>query len=285
MRKGILITGILLAGCLLISCADKSKTLDLDETYSAKNDLRKIEKAKGDEKMNKEWITHSDWDTGVKNALNDLINNYGGKENNNYVVFDFDNTSAIFDVEEQLKIYQLETMAFNIKPEDMSKVLSKDLTELDKDLSYLGYGKGSYNDWLHDISFAYEKLYNEFGPFNGDEISEDKRVLIKENEYWKEFATKMIILYSIIYDNQSADVAYPWDIYWCNGMTSDQAYNLAYHSHLKYKEVDTYKIKLESSKKIESKIGVVRAEFICGVSVTENIIELWKAFKEAGIDV
>ncbi|MCQ2609520.1 MAG: hypothetical protein MJ151_01840 [Lachnospiraceae bacterium] len=233
----------------------------------------------------KEWITNATWDINVRKALNTLIDNHGGKEKKNYVIFDFDNTSSIFDVEEQLKVYQLETMAFAIRPDDIYKILAKDLTSLDKDLSYLGYGKGSYDDWLSDISEAYKKLYDIYGPFDGEEVSESEMLVMMEDDYWKEFATKMLILYSIVYDNQSADVAYPWGAYWFSGMTSEQVYSLAYHSHKKYKSIDTCKVKWKSPESIKSKVGIVDTEFICGISVTTNIIELWKAFKEAGIDV
>ena len=44
-------------------------------------------------------------------------------EGGSYVVFDFDNTCSIFDVEEQLAIHQLKTMTFAITPEKLPDVL------------------------------------------------------------------------------------------------------------------------------------------------------------------
>ena len=46
-----------------------------------------------------------------------------------YVVFDFDNTSVIFDVEEALLIYQIENLAFKIDPDDMADVLETQIPD------------------------------------------------------------------------------------------------------------------------------------------------------------
>lgn len=57
-------------------------------------------------------------------VLNDLIATYGKDgvtpAKTPYVVFDFDNTSSIFDVEEQLAVYQLQVMAFAVNPQELS---------------------------------------------------------------------------------------------------------------------------------------------------------------------
>lgn len=96
-----------------------------------------------------------------------------------YVVFDFDNTCSIFDVEEQLAVYQLQVMAFAVKPEELKSVLLTDLIDPDKDLSDFGYGKGSLNDWADDICAAYTKLWESYGPFTPTGVSAQKRVCLK----------------------------------------------------------------------------------------------------------
>ena len=60
----------------------------------------------------KEVLELDSWNPEVKKAINDMIVANKGKDDK-YVVFDFDNTCSIFDVEEQLAIYQLQTMAFD----------------------------------------------------------------------------------------------------------------------------------------------------------------------------
>ena len=72
-------------------------------------------------------LVREDWSKNVRTGLNDLMASCGkyGTEpaEKPYAVFDFDNTSSIFDVEEQLLIHQLTVMAFAIKPEELDEVL------------------------------------------------------------------------------------------------------------------------------------------------------------------
>ena len=76
-----------------------------------------------------------DWADDVKAAINALVDTYGKASAtyaDPYVVFDFDNTCSIFDVEEQLAIHQLNTMTFAIAPEDLTAVLEEGLGDLEE---------------------------------------------------------------------------------------------------------------------------------------------------------
>ena len=67
-------------------------------------------------------LLRKDWSVDVRAAVNDLIamfgKNSGNYDKSSYAVFDFDNSSTIFDCEEQLAAFQIEVMAFEIKPEN-----------------------------------------------------------------------------------------------------------------------------------------------------------------------
>lgn len=235
------------------------------------------------------YVDDETWSDEVSTALNDFIAEYGDdSENYNenaYVVFDFDNTCSIFDIEEQLAIYQLQTMSFEIAPEQMPDVLATGLSELDADLTELGYGNGSYNDWISDITAAYTNLYNTYGPFTAEGLSEEAQAEVQGDPQWQEFATKMRAMYDLVNDNESASVAYPWILYWFTGMTEDELYSLAYASHEYYSGVETSTVTWTSPADIESKVGVVEYEWTSGINVSDNIVNLWKTLDEEGIDV
>ena len=85
-------------------------------------------------------LTHEDWAQDVKDNVNQFLELYGkggplyyGTE---YAVFDFDNTCSIFDVEEQLAIYQLQTMTFAITPEQLPDVLFTEIGDHDENISF-----------------------------------------------------------------------------------------------------------------------------------------------------
>lgn len=232
-------------------------------------------------------VQREDWADDVKTAVNEFIETYAGTENA-YVVTDFDNTCSIFDVEEQLAVYQLLHMAFACTPEELPDILATGLSDLDSPRE--GYALDeqthSYNEWITDISGVYTKLYETYGPFTPAGIS-DEAVLaeIQNDENWMEFATKMRAMYDLVYDNESAAVAYPWVLYWFTGFTEEEVYQLALGSHNTYKEVETSEVEWVSPEDMESVVGQVAYTWTSGVQVSENIQEMFRAMDAAGIDV
>ena len=234
-------------------------------------------------------LERPEWAADVKRGVNDFLAAYGidskAYRKDTYAVFDFDNTTSIFDIEEQLTIYQLQSMSFAVNPEELAEVLFTGIGDHDEDRSELGYGNGSYADWVRDITDAYGYLYQKYGPFSAKGLSEAEQTAVQEEPMWKEFSTKMRAMYDLVYDAESSSVAYPWVLYWFTGMTEQEVYELALRSHSKYKAVETAVVHWESPAKIPSRTGVVSYDWTSGVQVTENLKELWSALQDNGIDV
>ena len=236
-------------------------------------------------------VERNDWADDVKKAVNDFIDAYGKNSANynpnSYVVSDFDNTCSIFDVEEQLAVYQLQVMAFEIAPDKLGDILKTDIGTLtDPRDGYAKDGKAhSYQDWIDDITTAYSALCTKYGPFTAAGLDEAKQAEIQKDDQWKEFSAKMRAMYDLVYDNESAAVAYPWVLYWFTGMTEEQVYNLAKASHSKYKAVETSEVTWASPADISSKVGQVEYTWTSGTQVSQNINEMFAAFQANGIKV
>lgn len=240
------------------------------------------------------------WNPEVKKSMNDFMKLYGktakgyNESNHPYVVFDFDNTCSIFDVEEQLAIYQLQTMAFakSLKPSKLPGVLKTGLAKeyfkkaLGEDADF-GSPEATYQDWIDDITAAYKVLYKKFGPFSPKGLSAAKAKKVQKTDDWKEFASKMRAMYDVVYNIESPAVAYPWVLYWFTGMTETEVYDLAKRSHAKYKKVKSADgmWATPASYNAKSKVGEVQAEFTLGTAVSKNIVELMKTLDKNGIDV
>lgn len=237
----------------------------------------------------KEYIFRPDWADDVKDALNDFIACSGKDapdyDGSVYAVFDFDNTAAVFDVEDQLLIYQLRHMAFGLAPNELRTALSASLPDRDRDLTELGYGRGSFNDWMTDITGAYTYLWDRFGPFTPAGLSEADAMALEQEPMWLEFAAKMRCLYDLVNAAFSAEAAYPWVNYWFTGMTPQQVYELAFASHMYYMNVETKAVTWVSPAGLDSRVGSVSCTWTSGIQVTENIKELMGALSENGIDV
>ena len=231
------------------------------------------------------------WSPVVRNGINAMMEDCGKTakdyDDTTYVVFDFDNTCSIFDVEEQLAIYQLQHMAFSpdMDEEKLAEVLATGLGDLtEKRGRDYCQRNASYNNWITDITKAYGLLLAEFGPFTPKGLDEDRAEAIQKTDQWKEFATKMRAMYDLIYDSESADVAYPWVLYWFTGFSEAEVYDLARASHEYFKEQESEYVTW-TSPDIKSKIGICEYEWISGVSVPDNIKELMSALKANGIKV
>ena len=214
-----------------------------------------------------QYVSHPDWSPDAKKALNSFIRSERNQKESPYVVFDFDNTCSIFDISEQLMIYQLETMCFNLSPEAFSQMA----------MTGMGAYPESLQKVLRDIVGGYQDLYDRYGPFTPSGVDNNTAVKMREDPAWKNFAIGMGRMYDLLQDYMTADEAYLWTMGWFAGMTGEEIYQMAKRSHELYSSVETLKRSWTGEAGTHS--------WIDGVSVTDNIRELWKALYENGIDI
>ena len=212
-------------------------------------------------------------------AINDFIAAYGkdapGWDGSAYVVSDFDNTTAIFDIADQCNVYQLMTMAFALDPTELRAALASGLDENADDNAL----------WLDDIGAAYSYLWETYGPFTPAGLDEQAQAAVQADPQWMEFATKMKALYSHTEDTIGDTAAYVWVLNWCAGMSVDEVYDLYKRSCETYQYTDTEAVTWTSPEDIESKLGSISCEFTLGVSVTDDVKAMFKAYADNGIDV
>ena len=239
------------------------------------------------------------WHPRTKEALNDFYAMYG-KDSKNYdakkkpyVIFDIDNTTSIFDIQEQASAYMLNHMTFAIAPEKAFEVFMTEVptnTKVEKDSAYRLDGKNSgltFEAWAKDAASAYGKLYKNY-KITPKGI-QDKATLAKlhADPDWKEFSAKMRSMYDVIYANLSPGIAYPWVLFWFTGMTEQEAYDVLYASHKSFGKRD-FKWRKEtfaSPKEYKSLVGPVSYEWTYGITVPEENVQLWKDLKANGFDV
>ncbi|MBQ0067835.1 MAG: hypothetical protein KBS60_06615 [Phascolarctobacterium sp.] len=233
-------------------------------------------------------ITHPDWALDVKVALNDFLNEYGIDSQkyilNSYVVFDFDKSTSINDVQYQLLVYQIESMAFAMNPQTLKTTLLTDITDVNTsyDLSTQKLGKGSAIDRVNDIVSDYQYLWDNYGPFLAKGLSQEKQDIIHGDPYWADFAARLHGYVNFVYDTLKLPTYWQCNLY--NGMSEEEAYNLAFRSHSKYKNVPTSQVTWSTCLS-NKRSGEISSTFMNGITVTDNICELWSALKDNGIDV
>ena len=220
-------------------------------------------------------LQHPDWAPDVLAGLNDFMDMYGHPSEASYAVFDFDNTTAIFDIEENQMNWQLENMAFEMDPERLREAISTDL-----DLA-----SGVYDGWIADVSAAYEHLWNEYGPFTWRGLEGEALEAVRKDPMWQELGGKMYSMYEVIYAHESPTICYNWTKFWATGMTDAQLDSLSVKTHTICSSQPTVAKTWKGSPDIKSAIGPVEFGYEIGTGVTDNLRELWKTLRDNGIDV
>lgn len=200
-----------------------------------------------------------------------------------YVVFDFDNTSVIFDIQEALLIYQIENLQFKIDPADMEAVLETGIPDLNKSMGTSLDGKNITPATLvADITSDYEWIYANYEGFEGDK---DLNYIHASNQY-QDFAAKLRFMYGNLGDYFDHAVSYPWVGYLFTGMTPDEVQKLAAASHQYWADYGRYAEETWTSPvELPGKTGIVSIDFITGLTFTDELKDLYATLQANGIDV
>lgn len=240
-------------------------------------------------------IESANWEPSVKVDINDFINQYGNRSANYdwhchpYAAFDFDNTTSIMDVEEQLMIWQLDHLAFAIKPNQLQRILETGIAKENLALTYGaddGEGRPVRIDAaIQDAVAAYSVLYKSGAVSSA---GREQPTAVKNSVEFQEFTTKMRWLYDAIGERMDASVSYPWVTYWFTGMTPKQVHNLAYSCDSYYgnpaKGQTWTKGKYQSPIGHISRAGAVTVSYKNGITVTPEVKELYGTLQRNGID-
>ncbi len=232
-------------------------------------------------------LRKKNWDPTAYLALSKLIKDYG-KSNPNYnsnkkpyAVFDWDNTSAFNDVEENTLLYQLENLKFNVTPDKLDEILKKDIPK-DSFAVKNDEGKPINIDLIAtDIISDYTYLYNNYEGLKGKESLSK----IKGSLQYKDFVVKMRFLYEAIGKTFSPDVSYPWVIYLFTGMNKSEVQKLAEESIDYWESHSVKELHLQSPKELPGKAGIVSLNCYVGLRGIREMQNLYATLMDNGFDV
>ena len=199
----------------------------------------------------------------TRQAVSDFVAMYGKDSpdyrGDAYVVSDFDNTTCVFDITGNSRKI---TLAVGL--------------DLNADQNA---------EWIADITAAYSELWETYGPFTAAGMDAETMKAMQSDPWWMEFAAKMRAFLYHVEDTTPEEVNYAWILYWFSGMTQDEVYDLFYRSCSENETVESEWVTWTSPKEIESLLGVIECAFQRGVSVTQDVKDMLKAFHDGGIDV
>ena len=223
------------------------------------------------------------WAPATRARIQAVIDENAGQ--GKYVVFDFDNTSVIFDVEEALLIYQIENLRFKIDPAEIVDVLETQIPDLNAPVGQTVDGKDVTTAQLvADIASDYAWLYENYEGF-GAGGTYDLDYIHATNQY-QDFAAKLRFMYSAVGDTFDASISYPWITYHFTGMTPDEVFELASESHTYWAEYGRYASETWTSPvELPGEAGVVSISYTTGLTFTDELKDLYHTLMANDIDV
>lgn len=259
---------------------DMAAALDFDLTYDAATNAAAIDST-GYYKPEATQLIAGNWAPATRARIQAVID--ANANQGKYVVFDFDNTSVIFDIQEAFLIYQIENLIFKVEPKNMEAVLETGIPDLTKSLGKNADGKDIIvSNLVADLVSDYTWLYNNYKGLKGDK---DLNYIHASNQY-QDFAAKLRFMYNTLGDVFDHAVSYPWVTYLFTGMTPDEVQEAAAASHKYWAAYGRYATNTWTSPvELPGKAGVVSAEFITGLTFTNELTDLYATLAANGIDV
>ncbi|MBQ0080802.1 MAG: HAD family hydrolase [Alistipes sp.] len=210
------------------------------------------------------------WKPRVKKSLNDFM-----KENRNqgrYVVFDFDNTVSIGDIQQQVELYQIFLMAFEMLPNEFTEMLNFHLGKY-------------YPNEIADISEDYRILYEKYGPFHKTGVLATKLESMHGDDVWKDFSARLKAFFIDVRRDERSQIKSAITFLMQRLFTPEECYELAYRVCQQFGQLDTEEHLWKTPGTLKRRSSEKQAMVSFGISVTQEVKELWKALKENGIDI
>ncbi|MBQ8060957.1 MAG: haloacid dehalogenase-like hydrolase [Bacteroidales bacterium] len=225
-------------------------------------------------------LQRGQWDEKVYSTLNELILTYGSKgkaydpSKKAYAVFDYDNTTIMNDVELSMMTYLFDNLKFKVDPEKVFEALTCVVPDLDKPLKFEGKEAFTSRDIAEDLASDYKFLCAK-GFQNGSFRSTDE---------FKDFRAKMFAYYNSLSNTFDYAVALLMVTSMLDGMTAEDVDALTRESFTYAMAEDKMYAEIWESPEM-GKAGKVKVHVTRGMTLTPEMIDLYKTLEANGIDV
>lgn len=222
----------------------------------------------------------ANWYPRNRQALEEFLSS---SFDNDYAIFDFDNTLSMGDSQWTLFIGQAERLAYKLSPEEFHALLSKEFTKEEIALKVPSFSF-TFQDVIEDIVSSYRFL------FKAGEVG--FKTKIDSNNYpleKQEFLTKMLFLLSQVESFLSVDAACRFIQYPFVHLTKEEVYALAQEVHTeackKTRQKGIRHAIQFSPKEIPSRTGVISIELDEGFIIVDEMLELLQSLSKKGVDL
>ncbi|AXY25097.1 hypothetical protein CL176_03100 [Suicoccus acidiformans] len=229
-----------------------------------------------------QFFAQNGWESTLHQRLQRFIHEHrwpqAGKTQQ-YVVFDFDNTSVIHDIEDHLMVYFMENLLYLLNPRDFERILTAGDFPLDDALDERR-PELTLRRLVADIVKDYQWLHEEY-------IASQHPLLtlqqVKQTRSYRSFAAKLRYYYVYVNGHFQRQVGQMWLTYLFAGYTPEQL-RLITQDMLKWAlqlPMDLWVF--ESPQEQPGLTGKVTAHFEAGIRYPKEIQNLYHAFQAFNI--
>ncbi|MDD4602731.1 MAG: haloacid dehalogenase-like hydrolase [Bacteroidales bacterium] len=226
------------------------------------------------------------WSERNYSTLNQMINEYGigGKYHEEgktpYIVLDWDQTCAHFDVEEALMRYQLFNLHFKMTKDQFKNIL-KDTINGVFQLSE-NFNKINLSDLNSDLITEYNFLQDNYVGFHGKMALDE----IMSTPQYKDFIVKFLFLADGYFDTPGIgmDHIFLWELYLFTGFSIDEVKSMAKEAVSFELANQIGKQTLHSPSGLKTRTGDITCSFNSGLRVFSEMQNLISTCRGHGID-
>ncbi|MDR3048913.1 MAG: haloacid dehalogenase-like hydrolase [Elusimicrobiota bacterium] len=235
-------------------------------------------------------LAKGNWDTNTRAQIQKMITLNGNTSKTYdankkpYAVFDWDQTCIFNDTEEALFRYMIQNVLFKATPKEFAKALKEGIPDTKKAFDKEFNNKAGKSINLDLMSADLEKDYK----FIYDNYINNKKLSLADLQKTNEFLdwrAKFAMLYEAVGGTFSADVSYPWVLYFFVGMTPAEVAAVSEASNDQAFKDPIGKFTWASPDALPGKAGVVSYSYKSGLRIQREMSDLMAVMRANGIDV
>ena len=225
-------------------------------------------------------LSEGRWNKKNREELIKLIEE--NKNQGNYVVFDWDNTSIQGDTQKNLFNYQTKKLLYKIEPSEFERLIRKDIPIEKFSMVYKNLNGEILNieRLAKDLRARYDFLYENY-------ILKEKKnfqEIILTEEY-KDFVAKMHFLHNAVADSFSNKATCLWEFFLFTGFSQEELKIITKNSNDYALGDKLGKLYIESSDILTGESGKIRTEYENGLRIRPEIADLFCELRRNEIEV
>ncbi|MBG9982990.1 haloacid dehalogenase-like hydrolase [Aerococcaceae bacterium DSM 111020] len=221
-------------------------------------------------------VKQRNWNPDVFQRLTQLIEEYGGDQvcppkQRPYVVFDFDDTTIIHNVQKTILIYMMHTLTYKLTPKQFYALFMAKPPYRSAEQIYL---------LIEDIIENYQWLYDHY-------INEETRDMtldeVRQKPYFLNFRAKLYYFHTIAKDYYNRRAGEPWLTYWFVNYKRDEFKDYCQEAFQAMTQVP-FKHHLFATTN-PGKYGHVSVSFNSSLAFVPEMKELYRELDERGFEI